>query len=320
MRAEADAVARGEEVVSLKIIRSTEAIKVERPKLLIYGVDGIGKSTLKNMTRGLLSQDFDEGEHRAPNRQDTVRPSTWDEVEELLENRAMLADYQTLGADTIGRCLDLLAADIITKNPKMGRGGSLTQNGWGELRTRFKGYKERLERSGKDIVWIAHQKEERDGDKRTVRPDIQGSSLGLVLQTADLVGYMHKDGKDRVISFEPTEQWHAKGPAGWGRIVVPSHTEKPHFLSELLDKARSELGRISNESAEVAGKVADWQAALEMIDTPEELTKLIPALAKLEPEILKVQVRELVKRKADGATWVYSKATGAYAVAEKVSA
>lgn len=306
--------------MALKLIRSTEPITVAHPKLMIYGPSGIGKSTLKNMTRGLLSQDFDEGDHRVENRQDGIRPSEWGDVEELLENKELLSGYQTLGTDTIGRCLDLLAFDIIQRNPKLGNFGALSQQGWGQLRTRFKAYKERLDRSGKDIVWIAHEKEDKDGDVRIVRPDIQGSSYGLTLQSADLIGYLHMEGKERVLSFEPTERWIGKGPTGWGRVVVPDFKKAPYFLTDLLDKARTELGRVSQESADVAGKVADWEAAVEFISTPEELTEMVPKLKGLEPQMLLVQVREIVARKVKASGWAWDKDKAAYIVPEKVSA
>jgi hypothetical protein len=175
-----------------------------------------------------------------------------------------------------------------------------------------------LDRTGKDVVWIAHEKEEKDGETRIVRPDIQGSSYGLILQSADLVGYLSKSGKDRVLSFEPTDRWHAKGPSGWGRVVVPDFSKEPEFLSNLLDKARSELGRVSQESANVAHQVADWEAALQMIETPEELTEMVPKLKGLEPQMLLVQVRELVARKVKAAGWEW--AGGKYVVKEKVTA
>lgn len=304
----------------LKLIKPTDAITVDHPKLMVYGPSGIGKSTLKNMTRGLLSLDFDEGEHRVMNRQFAVRADSWEDVEALLENRSALDGYQTLGTDTIAKCLDLLSYDIIQRNPKLGSGGVLNQRGWGELRSRFKGFKERLERLGKDVVWIAHEKEEKDGDATKYRPEIAGSSYGLILQSADLVGRLYKDGRDRVLSFEPTESWHAKGPAGWGRIVVPDYAKAPHFLSELLDRARKELGQVSAESANVAHQVADWADALGMIETPEDLTELVPKLKGLEPPILLVQVRELVARKVDAAGWRWDKGASKYVVAEKATA
>ncbi len=296
----------------MRIIPATEAITVANPKVVIYGPPGIGKSTIKNMTRRMLSMDFDEGEHRATNRQDSVRPAKWQDVEELLSDKAVLEGYDTLGSDTVARCLDLLSYDIIEKTPKYGRGGVLTQQGWGELKSRFKGYKERLDRCGKDVVWIAHEKEEKDGEVRIVRPDIQGSSYGLILQSADLVGYLYKDGRERVLSFEPTDRWHAKGPAGWGRIVVPDTTKAPAFLSDLIDRARGELGRVSQESATVAAAVADWAVKVDEVTTPEELTDLVPAASALGAPMLKAQVRELLSRKAKEKAWKWDAKASAY--------
>lgn len=296
--------------MALQIIPPTQAITVAHPKLLIYGPAGIGKSTLKNMTRDLVTADFDEGAHRELGRQMTVRCETWEDVDELLGS-PLVAQCKTFGTDTLGRALDLITDSIARTKPKLAPGGVLTQQGWGELKNRFKGFKNRLEHLGKDVVWIAHEKEEKDGEVRILRPDVQGGSLSEVLKSCDLIGILYKEGKERILSFEPSERWVAKGPEGWGRIVIPQAGLSPTFLSDLLDKAREELGRVSAESDEIAKKVADWHAKIDAA-TVEELTAIIPVASALEPPMLKAQVRELVARKAAAEGWKWDKATSAY--------
>jgi DNA replication protein DnaC len=63
--------------VSLKIIKSSEPIKVERLNVCIYGQPGAGKSSLAFTAAAPLLLDFDEGAHRAANRKDSVRVTAW---------------------------------------------------------------------------------------------------------------------------------------------------------------------------------------------------------------------------------------------------
>src|SRR6185295_18674109 len=122
--------------MSLRIIRSTEPLTVEQLVLCVYSPPGIGKTSLAFTADKPLLLDFDGGAYRSGNRGDIVSANSWTDASGI--SAADLADYKTLIIDTAGRALDALTVDIIASDPKLRRrGGALTLQGYGELKSRF---------------------------------------------------------------------------------------------------------------------------------------------------------------------------------------
>jgi hypothetical protein len=197
----------------MKLIKATDLIPVENPTIVIVSDPGVGKTTLGYGADRALLLDYDLGAHRAKNRRETLQPDNWKDAETILERPEILKeafgksldDFGTFVVDTAGRALDLLAAELISTNPKAGRDGGLSIQGWGMLKNRFTTFKNRLAHQKKGLVLLCHGKEEKDGDNKIVRPDIQGGSLGEILKSADVLGYLHiVDGKRRVIDWNPS--------------------------------------------------------------------------------------------------------------------
>lgn len=281
----------------MKIIKGTETIPVDHPVFCWFGQPGIGKSSLGYSTKDPLLLDFDAGAHRAANRRDTLQIGTWADVVELMDNRTALEPYRTVVVDTVGRCLDVMTAAIIAETPKLGPNGNLSQQGWGVLKTRFRTWMSSLRAFGLDVALIAHDKEDKDGDTRVVRPDIVGGSYGEVMKVADFVAYVYMAGKDRVMDFNPTDRWVGKNPAGWTPFKVPPVAKAQAFIAELFDLGRAALGTISDASAKVTQQVDDWRANLDTFTTPEECTRAIPEIQKL-PAISAPQVKKLLMERA----------------------
>src|SRR5438132_316006 len=226
----------------MHIIKATDPIAVEHPVFCWFGQPGIGKSSLGYSTTDPLLLDFDSGAHRASHRRDTLLIATWADVADLMASSTALDPYRTIVVDTVGRCLDLLTAHINEQSPKYARDGNLTQQGWGVLKVRFRTWMTQLRTLGKDVVLIAHQKEDKDGDTTIVRPDITGGSFGEVMKTADFVGFVYMRGKDRVIDFNPTDRWLGKNPAGWKPLLVPPVEKASAFMADLFVQGRAALG------------------------------------------------------------------------------
>lgn len=279
----------------MKIIKPTDAITVAHPVVLLYSEPGYGKSTLGYMTRRPIVVDYDRGAHRAQNRQDTVQPETWAEVEELLASD--MSRWDTFVVDTVGRCLDMLALQIIADEPKRGYQGALDQKGWGILKGRFQALLARLRGLGKDVVLLAHLREDKDGDERRMVPDIQGGSYGEVLKSADLVGLLTIQAKKRYLEFSPSSRSVGKNPAGWKLTEVPNYADKPAFLSGLLDDARKKLGAMSEESAKAAAMIADWSATIEDLDRDGVLVT-VPTVRAIKEPLIQAQVKAMLWKKA----------------------
>lgn len=288
----------------MKIIKGTESIAVDHPVFLIFGQPGICKTSLAYSTTDPLLMDFDQGAHRAANRRDTLQIATWADVAELMDHPEALAPYSTVIPDTVGRCLDVLTADIALTDPKKAPGGNLSQQGWGVLKNRFRSWTSQLRAMGKDVLLIAHDKEDKDGDTRVVRPDIVGGSYGEVMKIADFVGYAYMSGKDRVLDFNPTDRWVGKNPAGWAPFKLPPIGKATTFMADLFDKGRLALGTISEGSAVVLSVVEDWRAGVQAYTTTEEINRAIPETQKMSA-LLAPQAKKILtdRAKALGFSW-----------------
>lgn len=251
--------------MALKITRSAEPIKVERLNMVIYGPPGIAKTSLAFTAAAPLLLDFDQGAHRAANRKDTVRVQAWNDVAEMTGDD--LADYATVVVDTAGRALDQLTADIIRRNPKAGRGGALTVQGYGTLKAEFVAWLKMLNSFGKDVVLIAHMDEQRNGDEIIERLDVQGGSKGEIYKAADAMGRMMiRDGK-RVLNFSPTDAAFGKNPAQLDPMLVP-HFESADFdgfLANVIQQTKDRLNELTEEQREAVAEQEWFRAALPQV-------------------------------------------------------
>lgn len=183
-------------------------------KALVYGQPGLGKSTLALSTPNPVLFDFDGGVQRVNGAFQcvTLPVGCWDEV--LLgldELEKEPNDFKTIVIDTAGKMLDFMSAYIIKQDPKMAmRDGSLSLKGYGARKVMFVNFLKRVSMMGKHVIFVAHEREEKDGELRIVRPEIGGSSQGDLIKELDLVGYMQAIGSERTISWTPQEKFYAK--------------------------------------------------------------------------------------------------------------
>lgn len=295
----------------LRIIKPTEAIPVTHPAMLVFGPPGICKTSLGYSADAPLLLDCDMGAHRAINRRDTMAIESYADIERLLDAPEFLAPYKTIVVDTVGRLLDLLTLAIIEDTPKYARDGNLTQQGWGVLKGRFRTLVTRIRALDKDPLFIAHVREDKDGDVTQMRPDIQGGSYGEVLKSVDFVGYVSMVGKNRVLDFSPTDRWVGKNPAGWRPIHVPPPTKATSLLAELFAEGRQALGGISDEAARVVQQLEEWRLAITEFTTAEEINRAIPQVQALSPVLLP-QVKRILVGRATALACTWDVARGCY--------
>ena len=266
-----------EDTVGLKIVKAHEPINVEQIIVTLYGPPGVGKTSLAFSADAPLLLDTDRGAHRSAFRGDAVVAESWADVEGITKKD--VDGYRTLVLDTAGRALDLLSMDIIQRNPKMGRGGALTLQGYGELKSRFASYLKLMQSFGLDVVLIAHSDEKQQGDDIIERIDMQGSSKQEVYKASDLMGRLGIVGHDRVLSFSPSDTTFGKDPADLGRVMVPDLSADSQFLGGLIQRVKDSLNELSEsqrEAAEKARKEAEeWTAAIGHCDEPGEYTLLV---------------------------------------------
>lgn len=300
----------------MRIIKATDSIPVEHPVFMIFGQPGIGKSSLGYSAGDVLSLDFDKGAHRAANRRDTLVVDSWKDIEDLMASPDELEPYRALAVDTVGRCLDVLTSHLARQDPKKFPGGVPGLQGWGMLKNHFRQWIAALRGLGKDVLLIAHDKEDKDGDTRIVRPDIAGGSYAEVMKVADFVGYLQMSGKDRVLDFNPTDRWIGKNPAGWPPFKLPPVAKSTDFMADLFGKGREALGNLSDESAALMRQVEVWREAIAGYTTPLQFTEAVPLVNAITVPIVQAQVRKLLWDAATAKAFTFDKTAKTFAAPE----
>jgi hypothetical protein len=260
--------------MALRIVKSADPITVERLNVCLYGPPGLGKTTLAFTADQPLLLDFDSGAHRAANRQDTVRVERWDDVSGIAEKD--LADYRTVVVDTAGRALDVLSADIIRRNAKLGRGGALTLQGYGALKAEFVAWLKQLNSFGKDVILIAHMDEQRNGDEIIERLDVQGGSKGEIYKSADAMGRMSIRNGQRILNFSPTDAAFGKNPGQLEPLEVPHPNVEPQFLAGVMAKIKDRLNELTAEQQAAQAVLEKWRLSLADVEDAMGVNGLIP--------------------------------------------
>lgn len=284
--------------MALRIIKSSEPIKVERLNLCVYGQPGAGKSSLAFTADTPLLLDFDQGAHRAANRKDTVRVAAWADVAEM--SAADLQDYATVVVDTAGRALDQLTADIIRRNPKAGRGGALTLQGYGTLKAEFVAWLKQLNSFGKDVILIAHMDEQRNGDDVIERLDVQGGSKGEIYKAADAMGRVAVKAGARTLNFNPTEAAFGKNPGQLDVLEIPHPDRAPTFLADVIQTIKDRLNTMTAEQIEAQKALETWRTSIGTMKTAADFN---PALIGVKQQPKAVQAMFADAAKAQGLTF-----------------
>lgn len=281
----------------LKIIKETDPIEVKRLTTCIYAPPGVGKTTLTFTAEKPLLLDFDGGVYRAVNRKDAVSVAAWGEVANLTSDD--LREYSTVIVDTAGRALDLLAVDIISKNPKMGYGGALSLQGYGQLKSQFIAWNKLLCSMGKDVILLAHSTEEHKGDEIIERLDVQGGSKNEIYKCADVMGRISIINGKRVLNFNPTDTAFGKNPAGLDAIQLPDykndHNADPLFFDGVLKKIKESLNKLTSEQQETMKLLVDWQAVIDGLVTVDDFNNKISETKKADARVINNVKRMLVE-------------------------
>lgn len=223
----------------MSLIKKPEELPIKRTILGgIYGQPSMGKSTLAlSMPRPLLL-DTDGGLHRvqAEYRTDSVPVQSYDDILNVLKED--LSNYDTIVIDTLGKLVDFMCEKASNENPKLLQGdGTFSQKGWGVVKNYFKQLVKELDRLNKNLIFVAHEKEERLGEEKYIRPDVSGSSGKDIIKELDFLGYMEAIGKKRSITFSPSNKFYTKnslGLDGYVEIPILSHGDKNTFLTDYI--------------------------------------------------------------------------------------
>jgi hypothetical protein len=297
----------------LKITKASDPIQVQAVNIVIYGQPGAGKTSIAGAAKSALLLDFDRGSHRSAFRPDAVRIEHWNEVAQLTKQD--LEGYSTLALDTGGRALDFLAAAMPATEGKTQLkrpSGGLTLQGFGRLKDEFGGWLRRINTFGLDVLIICHDKEDKDGDSRIIRPDITGGSYAEILKLADFCGYLYKGDQNRsVLDFNPTQAWIGKNSAQLPPLVVPHFAEEPQWFAGVIDKMKAALGNVAQAQKEAVDKLGQFREQVDLCATAEQFNELIAAAGSLGNP-LRLQAWNILRKAAEGTGLVYDKAAKAF--------
>ena len=290
--------------MALRITKSSEPVVVERINLCIYGAPGIRKTTLGFTAENPLLLDADEGAHRAWGRRDSVPVKKWADMANI--EASDLEPYSTVVVDTAGRALDKLTAAIIANNPKMGYGGALTLQGYGELKAKFTAWNKMVNSFGKDVVLICHMDEQRRGDDVIERLDVQGGSKNEIYKSVDAMGKLYIEGKQWKLDFSPRENAYGKNPGQFDVITVPSPIPSD-FLAGLIKQIKEKLNHFSQAQKDEQELIDEWRTAIGDLSTADEFTQLVPEAAKAS-----LTVKMLLHKAATEKGFIFNRGQNCY--------
>lgn len=289
----------------LKIVKASDPMIVSRLNMCIYASPGLGKTSLAFTADTPLLLDADRGSHRAINRKDTVAVNSWSDIANISVED--MTPYKTIVADTVGRVLDFLTADIIAENPKMGRGGALTLQGYGVLKSRFAAWLKMLQTFGKDVVLIAHMDEQGSGDDIKERLDVQGGSKGEIYKSVDAMGRIFIRDKARVIDFSPRENSFGKNPCNLEIIPFPDPSTNPDLLAKLMVTMKERMNHLSEDQKAAQSELEEWAIALNDFSTADEINQSLPEIKKASKA-----VQALAAKRAKDLGLTFNKTAKAY--------
>lgn len=251
---------------------------------LVYGQPGVGKSTIALSAPNPVLLDFDGGAYRVNgvHQVPTLPVNAWDDVVALM-NTNELDEFDTIVIDTVGKMLDFMSAYIMKNDPKMRmRDGSLSLKGYGARKVMFTNFLSWMRMKRKNIVCVAHEREDKDGERRFIRPEIGGSSSADLIKELDLVGYMRKNGLSREICFTGTDQFYGKNSCNLPPIVsvpeVLNENGEPildnTFLSNVFYSYNQYIAKQHKLRVDFDKLMARINAAIENIDSVEAANTL----------------------------------------------
>lgn len=274
------------------ILKEESPITVKKINILIYGQPGIGKTSLAFTTNNPILLDTDKGAHRATNKKDIIIIQSWADINSNIKMfTEAIKPYNTVIIDTVDKLLQYMMTDIKLNNPRIKDGRML----YGQLKDTFSQFFAIINNMDKDVILLAHEveKENNNGDT-VIRPQVTGSTLGLLIQETDLMGRMFMRNNQRVIDFVPSSEQLAKD-ASIGIYTVPSNDDMT--LDSIIKQTKEEFeGRIKRkqELKEIAKEYVEKIKDIQDVSTLNDYVKQL----KKSPETIKSLLRAHIVAKA----------------------
>ncbi len=255
---------------------------------IIYGQPGVGKSTLALSMPKPVMIDADMGMARVEKRFQvpSLPLNQYKDVLALLDSPE-IDPFDTIVIDTLGKFIDRMGDQLIKDNPKNRQTSSsaLSMQGWGAVKQEFQSFLRKAKAKGKHLVFVAHEREEKDGDIKTVRPDVSGSSGKDLVKELNFMGYMQMRGGQYTISFTPDERFYAKNSLGLPPIIEvpdPNKVGNDFMAKRVLARAIERHQESDNENQKYLGIIKANDAHVKAVTDAETALAALNAIDKAE--------------------------------------
>lgn len=218
--------------------------------MIIAGAPGSGKTTLAMSAPNPVLVDLDKGVSRirAMHRRTTIVCDKYEELLEDIQSEAV-RQAETIVIDTGGSLVTYLQDWAMRENPTLNRqkNGAISLKGFGAVKNEFTRFTNMLQYTmDKNIIYIFHTVEEKDGDIVKQRLMCEGAARNIVWQPCDLGCQLMILGEKRFMGFGPDERYFAKRCYGIsGLVEIPNldNGAPNDMLTRLFAQARENIAQ-----------------------------------------------------------------------------
>lgn len=279
---------------------------------IIFGSPKSGKSTLAASADKPILIDLDHGAHRIAGKDrtglDVVECEKWEDFVAVCA-APELKQYKTIIVDTFGAAVDMIIRDKFSNvmNPAK----------WGAVKSEIMSVCNQLKMTGRSVLFLAHESEEKSDDKIIKRPQCQGKAKDELMKMLDFIGHTTKAGTDYVLEFGGDDSIYVGNTFNFAnRYVLPDvRTEPNTFFKDVIEKQIADF-LVADEQANAA-LIAAMDGFRDMIkgcQTAEQFTSTAKQINEssglTNGAALKLK-HELIDA-ADAAGFVYDRAAAGF--------
>lgn len=284
---------------------------------IIFGSPKSGKSTLGASFSKPILIDLDKGAHRIAGKDrtglDVVECDKWEDFQAIV-SAPELKEYKTIIVDTFGAAVDMIIRDKFSNvmNPAK----------WGAVKNEIMSVCNQLKMTGRSVLFLAHESEEKNDDKIIKRPQCQGKAKDELMKILDFIGHTTKAGNDYVLEFGGDDSIYVGNTFGFkNRYVLPDvRTEPNTFGKDVIEKQiETFLAEDEEASAELLKTMTAIRENITKCKTAKDFTAMITEIADAK-SLTTGAVLKLKKELADKATengFVYDRAVAGFKEVEQ---
>lgn len=271
---------------------------------LIFGSPKSGKTSLAASFSKPILIDLDHGAHRVASKNraglDVAAVENWADFEALCADDA-LKNYKTIIVDTFGAAVDMIIRDKF--------GGIMNPAKWGTVKIDIMRVASQLKMTGRSILWLAHESEDKSDDKIIKRPQCQGKAKDELMKMLDFIGHTTKQGNDFVLEFGGDDSIYVGNTFGFkNRYVLPDiRVENNTFGRDVIEAQIADfLASEEEQNNALAEKMTECRDLIANATSADDFTKALTVITGAEltqGAILKLKHELADKATECGCAW-----------------